>query len=411
VSTPSALAALEYAPESAFAEDSSTFATHRIPVRDAIDPSGLIHAKEPTGHVTQYLTPGQGYVLMGQAGSFVTKLDLTGHGSSTAGSPSLSAMETLLGYVFGNVALSAPASTTLTGGTAAVPTTTASGTFTAGSLAFVGALGDGDGDGQAYAIGTHSGTNLNLLTALNGAPVNGAVLYPAANFYVHETPYGAGLNASTPGLRFRFISNNIQYACHGCYPTAIALSGLSPGERPTIDVTWAVSRWAHVSATVPSAVSTTTNVPAPVAAGSLWVNDVGTTTSSKRVHRSMSIEMTLNMAGLPGPAGVGAYQSIVGCSRLGSTTKITWVEDADTTTTTPVLPGWGTGTTNKHILLTLSSTAGSRVAFYLPNVCPATVPVQFNDGGFNRLRFEGMAHTGTTTTTNLTTSSLRMAWG
>lgn len=410
MSTPSALAALEYAPETAFAEDSTTFATHRIPVRDAIDPSGLTWAKEPTGHVSQYMTGGSGYVLMGQGGTFSIKLDLTGHGTAPTGSPTLSAMETFLGYLWGNVALSASASTTLTGGTVTAPTTTASGTFLAGSLCSIGDLGDGDGNGQMYAVSTHSTTTLNLLTALLGTPANGAVLRPAANFYLHETPFGLGLTSTVPGLRFRFVNKNLQYACHGCFPTALTLSGLSPGERPTLDVTFEVSRWTAVSATFPSSVSTTTNVPAPNAAGSLFVAEVGTATRSTRAYRNLQIDITLGMQGVPGPEGVSEYQRYVGCVRMPSTVRWSWVEDAPTTTTSPQLQTWATDGTKLHILATLNTIPGKQVGFYSPNVCMDAVPVQFNDNGINRLRFSGTAETGATTTTDLTASALRMGW-
>ncbi len=411
MSNPSTLSALEYAPETSFAEDSSTFATHRIPVLDAIDPSGLVHSKEMAGRVGQYMqNGGGGYVLMGQEGSFTTKLDLTGHGTTTVGSPTISAMETFLGYVFGNVSASMPVSTTITGGTAASPTTTASGTFSAGALCAVGALGDGDGDNQLYAIGTHNATTLNLLTALNGAPVNGAVLRSAAMFHPYESPFGIGVTSTVPGLRFRFLSSNLHYAAHGCAPTGWTLSGLSPGERPQITVTWGVARWSAVSATFPSSVSTTTNNPAVVAAGSLFVNDVGTSTSAKRTHRNLTIDVSGGMQAARGPGGVSAYQTIQGWDRMPLTIKWSWIEDADATTASPVLQGYGTGTTNKHILATLSATAGTQVGFYSPNVCVSSVPVQFNNNGINSMKFEGTAETGTTTTNDLTASALRMGW-
>lgn len=411
MSNPSALGALEFAPETAFAEVSSTFATHRIPVLDAIDPSGLIHSKEAAGRVNQHMQAGGGgYVLMGMEGSFTTKLDLTGHGTTTVGSPTVTAMETFLGYVFGNVSATIPASTTLAGGTAAVPTTVASGTFAAGSIARVGALGDLRGNGQMYAIGTHSTTTLNLLTALDGAPTAGDVLAGATNFYLHETGYGTGLNATTPGLRFRFISNNLHYAVYGCAPTGWTLSGLSPGERPQITVTWGCAAWEAVVATSPSVVATTTNNPNVVAAGSLFANTVGTATSAKRSHRALTIEISGGLQPLKGPGGLRPYQTIIAWQRMPLTVKWSWIENADATTATPVLQGWGTGTDYKHVMATLNAVAGKQVGFYSPNVCISSVPVQFNNNGINSLKFEGVAETGTTLTNDLTASALRMGW-
>lgn len=409
---PSALGAIEYAAETAFAEVSATFDGHRLPILGAVDASGLTHEKQAPDRVEQYRQGGSQWVLMGQGGSFTVKMDLCGHGTTTAGSPTLDAIETYLGYVFGNAALSATASTTLTGGTATVPTTTASGTFSAGSLCRIGTGGlsaDARGGGQFHAIGTHSTTNLNLLTGMGAAGNNGDELCPAVNIYPSETP-STGLNGTAPGLRFRLLTANLQYACHGCFPTAVSLTGLNSGERPQIEVTWQVARWSAVSATFPSALSSNQYNPAPIAAGSLFVNDVGTATRAVRTYRNFSIDYTLGMEPLLGPGGTSIYQSVVGCRRTVDSIKVSWTEDADAATTTPVLQGYGTGTTSKHVLWTGSVTAGSAIGIYLPKVCITNVPVQKMDGNLNRLTIEGQAYTGPTTTNDLTASAFRLGF-
>ncbi len=411
MSNSSRLGAIEYMAESSFAETSTTFSTHRLPIIGEVDCSGLTWDKQDPQRTEQYLQGGSQHVLMGQGGSFRTKLDLCGHGVTTAGSPSLDAIETLFGYVFGNVALSASASQTLTGGTASVPTTSAASGFTAGSLCRVGALGDNAGNGQMYPIATQSSSNLNLLAALSGSPTNGDVLYPTATFYTFESPPANGINATVPGLRFRALTANLQYSMHGCFPTAMSLSGLNSAERPQAEITWQVARWAAVSATFPSAVTSNQYNPAPIAAGSLFVADVGTATRTTRTYRNFTVDFTLGMVPLMGPGGVGAYQTVVGCRRVPSSIKISWVEDADSVTASPVLQGYGTGTTSKHIMWTGSTTPGSAIGMYFPKVCFDNVPVQFNDGGINRMRISGMAYTGGTTTTDLTASAFRMGWG
>ena len=409
---PVELLQLEYAPETAFAQTSTTFATYRPPLVSPIDPGGLVHAKEAPGLMKQYFHDDAPYVLMGMEGSFETVFDLRGHGATMVGSPTIDPMETLLGYVFGNVSASLPASTTLTGGTATAPTTTASGTFPAGGLCSIGALGDGDGDAQMFAVSTHATTTLNLLTGLSGSPTNGDVLRPATNIYFHETAYGGGLNSTTPGLRFRFMTPGLQYACHGCAPTALSLRNLGIGARPQVAITWAVSRWGAVtSGTWPSSVTTDTNLPAANAAGSLCVADVGTATRATRTYRDISIDITLGMLMQPGPGTVGAYQKFSNCTRLPSTVKWSWTEDADAAATaTPVLQGYGTGTTSKHILLTLNTIDSKQVGFYSPNVRVSSVPVMSASNGIQSMRFEGMAHTGGTRTNDLTASMLRMAF-
>lgn len=425
MSNPSVIAQLEYAPETAFAESSSTFSTLAVPTTAPIDPSGLRWDKEPANRPSGYMHGTSGYVLMGQGGTFTTEFDLAGHGSTMVGSPSITAMENLIGFIFGNRALSATASTTLTGGTATVPTTTASGTFSAGAITPIGALGDGDGDGQFYAIGTHTTTNLTLLTDLNGAPVNGAVLYPATNFYFHETATnygGTGLTGSAghattncPSLRFRFLNRNQQYTCHGVVPTAFTLSGLNAGQRPKMSVTWEVARWSAVDAstTVPSGTTQPTDNPSMVGAGSLNVAAVGTTTRSLRNYRDLQINVTLGMYVAKGPTntvGASAYQSNVACHRMPTMVEWTWVEDAAASSATPTLQGWGTSTTKRHALLTLSTTDGSRVGFYSPNCCVKAVPVQENFNGINSMRVTLVAETGATTTNDLTLSHFRMAY-
>ena len=409
---PFVLGDIEYAPETAFAETSTTFATHRINAIGPPDVSGLKHDKEPVGNIKAYMHDDQEYVLMGQSGTFDITLDATGHGATMVGSPTIDALETFLGYVFGNVSASLPASTTLTGGTATAPTTTASGTFPAGGLCRIGAAGDARGNGQFHRIGTHAATTLNLLTGMNDTPTNGDVLYPATNFYFHETAFGHGINASVPGLRFRFLTPGLQYTCHGCAPVGLKLSGLSAGQRPQWTITYEVSRWSAVTGgTFPSAVTKNQYNPSSVARGSLFVNTVGTATRATRNARELTLDITLGMTMLPSHGTVGQYQKWGACTRMPSSVKWSWIEDADAAATaTPVIQTYGTAGTPKHILLTLSSADGSAVGLYSPNVRVSSVATPFNHNGVQSVRFEGMACTGPTKTNDLTASMLVAAY-
>jgi hypothetical protein len=116
------------------------------------------------------------------------------------------------------------------------------------------------------------------------------------------------------------------------------------------------------------------------------------------------------METLRGPGGVNQYQDIVGCRRTPDKIQVTWTEDADAATTSPVLPGYGTGTNKKHLMYTSSTAAGSRIAIYLPQVCITNVAIQKVDQNLNRLTTTGMAYTGPTTTNDLTLSAFRMAF-
>jgi hypothetical protein len=407
MSNPGSLGSVTYEIEASFGVDTTTFTTLRLPITLPVDCSGLVHNKVDSERVVQYRNDGTAWILGTMGGSFKTKFYLAGHGSTTSGATTITSLETLLGYVFGNAAVSALAGSTFTGGTATAPTTTSSGTFAAGSIGFAGALGDARGNGQAFVVSTHATTTLNLLTALGGSPTNGDVLYSATTIYPSESP----TSTSVQSLRFLLQTANLMYECHGCFPTSVSISGLNAGELPTIEITWQVAWWRYSTSTFPNTTATDTSNPSAVAAGSLFMNDVGTATRAVRTWRNFSIDYTLGMEALKGPGGVNAYQDIVGCRRTVDKIKVSWTEDADAATTSPVLPGYGTGTTKKHALYTSATAAGARIAIYLPNICITNVATQKIDGNLNRLSCEGMAYTGTTTTNDLTLSAFRLGMG
>jgi hypothetical protein len=395
---------ITYEVETNFAEDTDTTATLAIPHIGMVDTSGLIHNRVEPGHAEQYLNAGRSWITGTMEGTFKTKTDLVGHGSSTTAAVTVAAYETFLGYVIGNVG-TPYAGTTITGGTANIPITAASATHPAGGLTFIGALQDTDGEGQAYAISGHATTNLTLLTDLRGVPVNGAVVSGGTMLYPSE----AATSSSVSSLRFKLATANYQYLCHGCAPTSYTITGLGPGERPQIEVTWQVAWWEYKASTFPDTTSGTTALPSMTAAGSLFVQEKGTTTNAAgaacRTYHSFSFDCTVGMEILRGPGGVNAYQDIVGYRRTPSKFKVSWVEAAGAATTSPTVPSW---TTARHILLTLSTVDGKRVAFYWPNVCPAeTLPVQIIDQNLNRIRFTGMAYTNDVTTNALTLSAWR----
>ena len=403
MSNASQLSALEYEAESVFGEDVTTFATHRIPVLGPVDLSGLSHDKVEPDRAVQYRNEISQSVLMCMGGTIKTKIDLAGHGATTAGTPTIDAIETWLGLVFGNVA-SAPASTTSSAGTASAWTTAASATFTAGAMCRLGVLGDGRGNGQFFPIATHVSTTLTTLVAADAAPSSADVVYGAYTVYGSETP----TSASVSSVRFRGLTANLRYELHGCYPMSVAFSGLNTGERPQIEITWAVSWWRYTTGTFPSAVTSNQYNPAPVAAGSFFLADFGTATRTKRTIRGFSLNFTYGVTPLEGPGGANAYQKCVGARRLSDDIRIEWTEDADAATTTPVLPGFATATTYKHACYTLSTTAGSAVGFYFPRLAVTTVPIQMADGNINRLKCTARAGASTTTTSDLTMSAMRL---
>jgi hypothetical protein len=186
------------------------------------------------------------------------------------------------------------------------------------------------------------------------------------------------------------------------------ISGLGLGGLPQIEITWGVSWWRYSTATFPSAVSSSNANynPAPVnATGLLHVQDVGTVTRNARTFRDFTIDYKLGIEPLMGPGGVNANQVVVGARRTVDQIGVSWVEDADANTTSPVLPGYGTGTTSKVVCFTASTTAGSAVGILLRSVCITNIPLQMIDQNLNRLKISGMAYTGATTTNDLTLSA------
>jgi hypothetical protein len=206
-------------------------------------------------------------------------------------------------------------------------------------------------------------------------------------------------------------SANTQYLVHGCFPTAVALSGTNAGELLILDITWKGAWFEYKAATFPSAVSSDTFNGSANAAGSLVVNPVGTSTNSsttRRIYRDLSIEIDLGTVECRGPGGYNAYQDIVGAKRGQDSCKVSWSEYAEATTTTPYLPGLGTGTSRLHAMLTFNTADGARAGMYFPSLRVMNVPRQISINGINGYRIECMAGVGPTATSALTLSKWRL---
>lgn len=405
------LGALLYEAEASFGEDVTTFATHRLPLLDAVDCSGLTHDKLDPQRVVQYLQEGTPHIIGVQGGSFKIRMHAHGHGSSTSGALSTDPIETFLGtFVFGKLTQSAASGTTASGGTASAPTTVASATFTAGALCRIGALGDARGNGQAAAISTHVTTTLSLLTAIDASPSNGDVIYTGVNLYLPESANDA--STSITGFRALLATWNLRYECHGCYVKSLKLGGTGHTQTPYWEIEIGVSWWRPSTAgAMPSTVTQNAYNPAPNASGSMFLNDVGTATRAKRTFRDLTIDIELGIVPLFGPGGVNQYQSTVGAKRVPSKIKVGWTEDADAATATPTLDGFWSATAKKHMLVTLNPTNGASLAIYFPQLCiTGRRPVQMATDRINRMRIEAMAYTGPTNTSELTLSAMRVLY-
>lgn len=407
MSRAAALGAVEFATESAFAESSSTFGSRLAVLGDGIDMSGLTHAKIDAARTIQYLNDGTMPVLGPQGGTFTTDFWLAGHGTTSAGAITLSNHILMLGYVLGSSSDPGDGGTA-TGGTATVITTTAASGLTPGQIFHLGSLGDGRGEGQMGVVSTHSSNNLTSLIALPAAPNNLDVYYSTAMVNFVE----ASADATVQSMRFRGLSANQQYAMHGCIPQSINLTGFNPGELPRASITWGVSRWAPVAATFPSAGSVDAFNPAPTAAGSLFFQARGTATRQVYSYRNFELTIQLGVTPLPGPGGVGAYQTVIGAQRTPAVITASFTVDAQTASATPTWHDRAESDSQfYHLGLNCNTSNGKRVSLYMPNVCMTDKPVQFMEGGINRERITVRAYTGTVTTSALTQSALRIGLG
>jgi hypothetical protein len=195
---------------------------------------------------------------------------------------------------------------------------------------------------------------------------------------------------------------------------SVAWRGLGPGELPMLDVTYGVSWWSHSNETFQTTDTMNDFMPCYNAAGSLFFGARGTATRSTLAYRSVTLNYTLGIQPVKGPGGVLSSQDIVGAVRTKDEVTMQVVVDSETATTAPTHPGnWDSDTQFYHLLLSLNAAStGQRVAFYFPNVCyDDRKPVQTAVDNINRMTLNLRAYTGTNTTSDLTQSIMRMAWG
>lgn len=381
----------------------------KITILEPINVSGLTHEMMEPGRVTQYLQENTAGVPGVMGGSFSFKVYLCGHGSTTAGAITLSDLENLMGWVLGTVK-SAPADGTAVNGGASTTTnavTDASGTFAAGQLYRIGAKGDGGCDGQWGVVNTHTLTDLLSRTAFAAAPADNAVVYTAANVHTNEAASGSAIS----GYRFQIFTANQQYICHGCFPTGLEISGLNPGEIPAATITIGVSWWEPSADTFPETTALTTHTPAPVAAGSFFLQAHGTTTRATYSIRSFNLGIALGVTPLMGPDGNNAYQQIVGARRTPTEITATVVVDATAASTTPTYPVLWAANAALHCLYSLSTANGQAMALYLSRLFwRGQKPTQADMDGLNRTTLTFKASTNSITTSELTLSALRIGF-
>lgn len=362
----------------------------RLPHTDLVTFDGLEQEMLEAGRVVQYLnetTPG---IPGPQGGSFGFSVLLTGHGTATSGATAATVLGDLLGWFLGGNTVTAANGTTVSGGgsTTTNLTTVASATFAAGGLIRGGLKGDGRCDGQWNIVDSHILTNLLCELAFAGSAANADVVHSAETIYLLES------TCAVVPKRFLAQTADIQMVMHGCFPMSIAITGTNPGEVPRINFTVGVSKFEPVSQTFPNTTSVDTYTAAPVAAGSVVLQDYGTTTRAVLgTLRSCSINIQLGITPVP---GLGNYtdQKFAGAKRQPTAVTVTLTIDANGPSASPTYyADWLTNGA-KTLLIGFQVAAGKSWALALP-CCYYTGkrPTQVAVDDLNRVTFTLKAST------------------
>lgn len=404
----SSLGAVRYSAESTFAE-SSTSTSIRLDTIGRVDVSGLNWPMLNANQAMQYAHDGSLPVRGVMGGSFTIEGYLTGLGGTAAGAAPASALATFLSYVCGN-ASAGPTGTTADGtGTATAFGTAASSGYTAGQLVRVGDLGDGLAEGQWTVCSSHSASTFTGLVALPGIPANTDVVYSSRTVYPSEDP----ANMTVASLRFALMTANGHYICRGCIPTKVEFTDLSPGQIPKWRVTFEVAYFSDLNGgTFPTTTAGDEFAPAPVAAGSFFLNTVGTATRATYGIRSLTLDIGDSAQMIHGPGGVDANQTGIDAARQPGDVMLTTVFDSEATSTETWWDLWNTGENSqvfKHALYSLSVVDGRALALYFPRIAiHGPAPTQAEVDGLNRVPVQWKCYRGATTTSDLTMSAYRI---
>ncbi len=344
-------------------------------------------------------------------GSFSILLGLEGHGGATTGSLTATDLHTLLKNFVGQGDSSAVGDTVLSGTSASQFTDNGTLSCSSNNLIRVGDRDDGRGNGQYVAV--NAAATVTLLTAMDATPNASDQIYVAQMLYPDERPGSLGSITST---RWQLQSANMQFRCYGCFPMSMEFSGLNHGEIPQVRLTYGVSYYiSSTNQTFPDATATDSKTLAPITMGSVFVNDVGTTTRTTYSLRSWNLNMNMNTVPLMGPGAINEGQIITGAVRERCSASLSMQFDAEASGTETWGDKWDAGT-NQHILLSLhtgqSTQDGKALGFYFNNArMVGKRPTQTNADGLNRVDTEWEALTNASGSTAVTLASWRLALG
>lgn len=408
MSGPSALQHVLYEAESAYAEEVTTFATARLPVKNMIDTRGLTRGKVAPEWTVDRRNDGNGHIKGENDVTWSMSGWLPGHGSSTAGTGlSMSNLGTWLGTIIGHGALAHTAGTTADGtGTTTAPGVALASGYAPGSILPIGARGDGDGGGQFYRVLSHSASALNLANALPATLANGAVIRTSEHLYTRDTV------TTMTTARYQIGTANQRYNIHGGFGESINLTGFNTGQLPMWEASMrGAAAYPTTGGAFPTATAAVLHRPGVVANGSFMLAEVGATTRTTYDVRDFQIALTLGVQADKAPGGVWPGQTIQAVRRVTDTLTGSFLVDASTASASPFWhSAWDDETKEYQLLYTCSLDDGKAIAISIQRLClTGPRPAQLDDNRINRVPVEFTAYSGATTTTDLTSSMLVIA--
>lgn len=379
-----------------------------IPILEPVDISGLTQTRESDGSLQSRQNDSRPGFLGLREGTISFRTYLCGHGGATTGSLTANWIYTLLkdGLGGGSAADSGTDIDTGAGTPDAdtIYTTANPADFAAGSILRLGALGDGDGEGQCGVVSTVSTQTVEMLTAFPGAAVDQAVVYAMLQAYPTES-----LSTTKRFLIGKRGTGEQIYAL-GCQLAGLQLS-FPVGGMPEVTWTYQVAYWERAALTIPSGETLRTADTAPISSGTLFWQDVGTTT--RATISAASLELELDIGLIPHrTVGGGQYRTITGYSRTRCVPTLTitpqdWASAYETLFQTD-----GSSTTQKHVLFSTNATDGRVFAFYMPRAYPVGEhPKPMNVNDLVGTSFQLRGREGPTTTSDLTRSAIRFGIG
>lgn len=336
---------------------------------------------------------------------------LCGHFTTTAGALTPTQQWTLLKDGLGG------GSSAMNGTTISAATTGASYTFTssvglaAGMLGRIGSKAEARGNGQLFVANSVAGPVTSLIS-LPGTPSNGDVVYAMLQAYHDESVASTLTTKRFEGCWSSSPTTGLQFQILGCQLAGVKMTFPQDGTMPRITFRYLGAYWQRYASTVPSALTMGNHYTGPVAAGSMFVQAVGTSTRNTETPASIELDLDLGLEPIIGPGGNGTYQTIVGWQRTGCkptlTLQIPWEDSYETWFDTN-----NSSIVAKHIGFNTNASDGRCFAFYMPNAIPVgnkpSKPIEVNGQAYVPVTFLG--RDGTTTTSELTRSAIRFGIG